>query len=247
MKTKATRLIFNTESAPKIQEQIDRRALKFKKEIGFTWHQYSNPIEISVLDKYVDTIINYFETKNVFLEIDERTPIFRVQDFAFVQRQSYYRVIIEHRRIISNLDRYKEQWNLNMDPDFQRGYIWSDMQKIAYIEFLLSGGTTGREIYFNAPGWGKGNADEPMVLVDGKQRLNAIISFMKGEFEVFAAANYSDLTWSDRENLDIYFNVNDLEDPKDVIRWYLGMNTGGAIHTEEDLQPAYNALKNLKK
>jgi hypothetical protein len=33
---------------------------------------------------------------------------------------------------------------------------------------------------------------------------------------------------------------------RDVVEWYIGINTGGSIHTEEDLKPAYELLLTLK-
>jgi len=43
----------------------------------------------------------------------------------------------------------KENYGLNMNPDFQRGHVWSKEQQIAYVEYLLKGGASGRDIYFN--------------------------------------------------------------------------------------------------
>ena len=44
---------------------------------------------------------------------------------------------------------------LELNPDFQRGHVWTREQEIAYIEFLLRGGRTGRDLYFNKPSWEK--------------------------------------------------------------------------------------------
>lgn len=60
-----------------------------------------------------------------------------------------------------------ETLNLDLDPIFQRGHVWSRKQQTAFIEYLLAGGTSGRDLYFNHPGWMtsfKGN----YVIVDGK-------------------------------------------------------------------------------
>jgi hypothetical protein len=38
---------------------------------------------------------------------------------------------------------------VDLQPDFQCGYVWTQEQQIAYIKFMLSGVITGRAIYFN--------------------------------------------------------------------------------------------------
>jgi len=34
---------------------------------------------------------------------------------------------------------------------------------------------------------------------------------------------------------DMRININDLPTRKDVLQWYLQMNTGGTVHTEEEI------------
>ena len=36
---------------------------------------------------------------------------------------------------------------LVLNPDFQRGHVWTEEQQTAYIEYLLMGGMSGRTIY----------------------------------------------------------------------------------------------------
>jgi uncharacterized protein with ParB-like and HNH nuclease domain len=126
--------------------------------------------------------------------------------------------------------------------------VWSAQQKIAYVEYILKGGFSGRDIFFNYPNWGaftrpKGDVPAIMELVDGKQRLTSIIGFLKNEFPVFG--HYRDDYTDHLPDKGLRFNINNLEWRKDVVEWYIGMNTGGSIHTDEDLAPAYELLKSL--
>lgn len=81
-----------------------------------------------------------------------------------------------------------EEWviedNLLLNPDFQRGNVWTEKQQVAYIEFLLKGGKSARVIYFNHPGW-MGSFNGQMVCVDGLQRITAIQKFINNEIKVF--------------------------------------------------------------
>ena len=47
----------------------------------------------------------------------------------------------------------QEELNLQLNPDFQRGHVWSIGQQIAYIEYILRGGKSGLDFYFNHPNW----------------------------------------------------------------------------------------------
>lgn len=42
-----------------------------------------------------------------------------------------------------------KEYGLEMNPDFQRGHIWTEEQQSKYIEFILKGGKSGRDFYFN--------------------------------------------------------------------------------------------------
>lgn len=94
---------------------------------------------------------------------------------------------------------------------------------------------------------GNHSTSRPMVLVDGKQRISTLKSFLNREFKVFAAASYKDLTWEDKSKLSLYFNVNNLEEEADVVRWYISMNSGGTVHTKKDIDVAKSYLNQLEE
>jgi len=89
----------------------------------------------------------------------------------------HYRVNIAWAQLLSTLDRYKTEHKLNLIPDFQRGHVWTKDQKIAYIEFMLKGPESSKNIYFNHPGW-MSSFKGDFVLVDGLQRITAAIDFL---------------------------------------------------------------------
>lgn len=158
-----------------------------------------------------------------------------------------YCIDVHWTEVIFNFERYKERYNLDINPEFQRGYVWTLQQKIAYIEYIITGGASGKYIYFNHPAWqGKGMSTMPMTLVDGKQRLTTVVAFMNNEIPIFGDNFYKDYTDYLPSHCELKFAVNNLRTDKEVVEWYLAMNTGGSIHTEEDLKPAYNMLKNIK-
>src|SRR4051812_40145121 len=75
-------------------------------------------------------------------------------------------------RVLKQVAVWKDEYNLDIDPDFQRLHVWTEKQQIAWMEYLLSGGKTGRTLFFNCGAWNNSTtSDGDMVLVDGKQRL----------------------------------------------------------------------------
>lgn len=123
---------------------------------------------------------------------------------------------------------------LQLNPDFQRGHVWTEEQQIKYVEFLLKEGQSSREIFFNHPGWMTSFNGE-FVCVDGLQRLTAVRKFNRNELPVFGGYYYDDIDRIPSMHITLIFNVNNLQTRKEVLQWYLEFNTGGTVHTEKEL------------
>ncbi len=122
---------------------------------------------------------------------------------------------------------------LNTDPDFQRIHVWTPEQQTKYIEFLLQGGNSGKDLYFNCPGW-QGSYEGPFELVDGKQRLEACLGFMRGSVPIFGGLFIGDFVDKPREQT-LRFHINTLQTRAEVLRWYIDLNSGGVVHTKDEL------------
>lgn len=157
----------------------------------------------------------------------------KYEDIERFTRSSGYCVTVDWRHIEHTLKHY-EEWKLDIDPVFQRGYVWTPEQQTRYVEYVLKGGHSSRDIYTNCPGWSRGRVGN-FTVVDGKQRLTAALDFLQNKVSVFGdlyARDFTDLLPSCA-----YFNwhVNELETPLQVYQWYLDLNTGGTVHTPKDL------------
>lgn len=171
-----------------------------------------------------------------------RRGVMKFSDIVCFNNPSY-RINVDWNYMPRLLGRYKTDYHLIYDPDFQRGYVWTETQQIKYIEYILSGGMSGKEIYFNCPGWNDRNNKESMILVDGKQRIEAVRNFMNNKIRIF---NHYFTEYTDNMSLftgGFLFNINDLENYNDVIKWYISMNSGGSIHTNEDIERALKCIK----
>jgi hypothetical protein len=138
---------------------------------------------------------------------------------------------------------------VELNPDYQRGYVWTQEQKERYIEYRLMDGMSGRIIYWNCPNWqrdfGNSNWHNTLELVDGKQRLNAVFEFLDNKVKAFGKylIEYKDADIMKRMRYDFEFHINNLSTKKEVVEWYLGLNNGGSIHTEDDLNIAKKILR----
>lgn len=134
---------------------------------------------------------------------------------------------------------------LELNPDFQRGHVWNEQQQIDYVEFILKGGKTGRVIYLNNPIWGNydNNDYNDFVCVDGLQRITAIRRFVNNEIKALGYY-FREFKGNTRMIKDMKININSLQTRKEVLQWYIEMNSGGTVHTEEEINRVKELLKN---
>ena len=140
-----------------------------------------------------------------------------------------------------NIIRYIDNYNLQLNPDFQRGNVWTEQQQISYVEYILKGGTSARVIYFNQAGW-MTNFEGDFVCVDGLQRITALLRFINNDLKVFGTY-YKDFEDKLYDRVDILININNLKTRKEVLQWYIEFNTGGTIHTEDEINKVKELLK----
>ena len=48
---------------------------------------------------------------------------------------------------------------IDLDPDFQRGHVWSLEKQVAFVEFIIRGGESARHLYIHCPGFSCGKLD----------------------------------------------------------------------------------------
>ncbi len=134
-----------------------------------------------------------------------------------------------------------DQGGLDLDPPYQRGHVWSPEQASAFVGYLLKGGKCPLiwvNRYEDERTGGKDYLYRPASVIDGKQRITALIRWVQDEI----AANlygrdiwYHELSVIDRRGLPfldvIYVNMTE----RDQMRLYLNLN-GGIAHTAEELE-----------
>lgn len=148
-----------------------------------------------------------------------------------------YKVDHQWHDLEDALENYSDRKSaqLDLDPDFQRGHVWTEAQQIAFVEFKLKGGLSGNIIFLNCAGWMR-DFRGPFQLVDGKQRLTAVLKFIRNELPIFGRTISE---WEDGQRelrrYQFTFYINNLEKRSEVLQWYLDLNTGGTPHTDSEI------------
>lgn len=94
--------------------------------------------------------------------------------------------------------------DLVVKPPFQRNPVWSDRQKSSLIDTILLEYPIP-ELYMQE--LTEPNGDQKHVVVDGQQRIRAVLSFIAGEYELneespsWAGFGFEDLTPADRKRV----------------------------------------------
>lgn len=172
----------------------------------------------------------------------------KFSDIKKFTRPAYYKVNMPWIYLEEWLERMSEKntamASLELNPDFQRGHVWTDEESIRYVEFKLSGGYAVNDLYFNCNGWMR-SWKGPFVCVDGLQRITAVMKFLNNEIKAFDSF-YKE--YEDRLGLEPEFiiHVNNLETRKEVLQWYLEMNSNGRVHTPEELNKVRKLLEKEK-
>lgn len=146
-----------------------------------------------------------------------------------------YEVDVGWEYLEEHIARWSKGHSLDLNPDFQRGHIWTRAQQIAYVEYQLQGGEVGQNLVFSCPDWNNPwSTSASLVLVDGKQRLEAVRAFWRGGFKVFGSLR-NEYTDYPRMFIRFKWRVVEVKTRADLLRLYLQINAGGTPHTQEEL------------
>jgi len=173
----------------------------------------------------------------------------RFQDIPQFTKSAPYMVNVSLDYLSAHFTRYVVEYGLDVNPDFQRGYVWTLDQKTRFMEYMLRGGTSGLDPYINCPTFQSGRMGPEFpeswcVLVDGKQRLDAALGFVNNEVPVFGGHYMRDFTDKPRMTLCSFrWHVNDLKTRAECLQWYLDLNSGGTVHQPEELDKVRELLR----
>lgn len=132
-------------------------------------------------------------------------------------------------------------------PPWQRKEVWSEAQKIQFIEGIFLGLGCGYYVT-NGLEWLPNGDSAPMSgwLLDGQQRISAIRDFYEDKLTVFEDVTYSSLDEPARmrfgRTVFPCFELDYTADENVLIELYNRLNFGGTPHTEAERVTSANKV-----
>ena len=115
----------------------------------------------------------------------------------------------------------------DMNPDYQRDYVWTEDDKVALIDSIFHGIDIGKFAYAD------NSVSEHFLyeIVDGKQRLRAILDFYENRFP-YKGKYFNELSHRDQDYFENYsVSVADVRnaDKNTILKYFVAMNSQGRI------------------
>ena len=147
--------------------------------------------------------------------------------------------------IRSSLSDWENRYGtVELNPDFQRGNVWTKDQQTKFIESLLANSvsSSGLILHFNSPYFGGAepqNCDLPkgFQCIDGLQRLTAIYEYIDDNIKPYGYPKSffeSDFDYSIKRMI-FKISIYTYYRKKDLLNHYLAINSGGTPHSVDEL------------
>ncbi|ELI8201592.1 DUF262 domain-containing protein [Yersinia enterocolitica] len=142
--------------------------------------------------------------------------------------------------------------NINIDNSFQRRYVWITPDKISLIETILMGFPIP-EIYLWQNETDPNSGDTKHAIVDGQQRLGAVLSFINDEFKLnksalelknedFVGKTFSELTPEQKSDIWKYkFSIRFIKEvvkKEQITKLFLRLNSTNTTLNPQELRNA---------
>lgn len=140
-------------------------------------------------------------------------------------------------------DQERAGGGLELCPDFQRGHVWTQAQRVAFCESFVRGQASAL-LLFNCPSFNerlKTGGDlnpEMMQCFDGLQRLTALCGYADNELAIYGGKFCRDLDGSpfSAMRLHVQVRVFSMRNRAELLTAYLDLNSGGTVHSTEELE-----------
>ena len=125
-------------------------------------------------------------------------------------------------------------FGVEMNPEYQRDYVWDETDKLKLIDSIFHNIDIGKFCFIH-----NGHSSEEMYeILDGKQRMRAILDFYENRF-AYKGMYFNDLCPKDQswfENFSISVAEVEKTDQKTVLKYFLMLNDTGKKMSQEHIQ-----------
>lgn len=203
---------------------------KFYRCHSCSWNTNTNRGSVWGEKEHYETWYNlsFYRTSE---EIDAMDRFEEDEDIHFAYMQ---------RDMVSLISKMFDEYGIDLNPEYQRGNVWTHDQKVALIDSIFKNVDIGKFAVIKRP-WGN-NPSKPLTpklyeMLDGKQRLTAIWEFYCGRFK-YKGKYFYELHPRDRSHFKhytiSYAETNPMTDEQKY-RYFLKLNTTGTPVDPEHL------------
>lgn len=136
-------------------------------------------------------------------------------------------------------------FGIDMNPDYQRGYVWDYEDKELLIDSIFNNIDIGKFVLINTEDWQV--TDLYYEILDGKQRLSTMIEFFENRLK-YKGKYYNDLSFDDQRTFKEHaISVAEVKDcnKKDVLKYFLMLNRTGKSMDKSQLDKVENMLNEM--
>jgi hypothetical protein len=213
-----------------ITEVIEDRIYK----ISYTSvnNNYGNPIETKE-ETYLHwsdlKLVGSKENKESFVKYSLH------QDLHFSQRE------------VSDLISKAYRFGTDMNPDYQRDYVWEEKHRIALLDSMFKGIDIGKFVFIYTD---EHDIEKPLYeILDGKQRMTTLLDFFNDQFQ-YKGYYFSELNPKDRQYLERYLisiaETKKKLSNKEKYEYFLALNISGVPQTEDQIKKVRSLLNKEK-
>lgn len=158
----------------------------------------------------------------------------------------------QNRDVNSLLNQYFDKYGMDLEPEYQRGNVWNADQQVSLIDSIFHNVDIGKFAVIKRP-WGP-DGNKPLTpklyeMLDGKQRLTALIEYYLGRFS-YKGKYYNDLHPFDKNHFKYYsISYAETEELTDAqkYRYFLKLNTTGTPVDPAHMEKVAGMLKEIEK
>lgn len=152
---------------------------------------------------------------------------------------------------LGEVNSYTFRERMNLNPDYQRGHVWTTAQSEDFMGHILEGGACPAFIIHEGD---ISKEDYENEMVDGQQRARAILAWFDGGIGARLTDGtlvyYKDCTKAESRfvRFGITMPINwGSWNRADRLKLYLKLNRGGTVHSDAEIQKVRDMLKEETK
>jgi len=134
-------------------------------------------------------------------------------------------------------------FGINFDPEYQRDYVWNPDDKVALIDSIFSNIDIGKFAFIETGDY----LNKMYEILDGKQRINAILEYYEGRFK-YKDSYFNDLLKIDQDYFTNYsVNVAQVSNlsQKQILQYFITLNKHGKVMDSHHIEKIENMLEKI--